>query len=113
MLAMPDGTAYRIQRRKNARHKRRRVIAQIEVLDMAGNETGILKQFQHRFFRIIDDVPRNIQAVPFCAERFELPAVDIRNLKDDRAVWLQDAKNFGECMTGGRTVFQSMKTNTE
>ena len=79
------------------------------MLDVAGNETGIVKQFQQRFFRIIDDMPRNIQTVPFCTERFELSAIDIRNLKDDRAVRLQDAKNFGECMTGGRHVFKDMQ----
>src|SRR5262249_9576323 len=109
MFPMPDGAAYRIQRRKQTRHKSRSVIAQIEVLDTARNEPDIVQQSQYRFLRIIDDMPWDIEAVPFCPESLELPALDIRNLKNDCPVCLEDAENFGQDMSGIRHLFHYVK----
>jgi len=95
-LALANGPADGIQRRNQTRRQGRRIIAQVEVFDTANNETGIAQQFQHRILRVIDDVARNIEAIPFRAERFELPAIDVRHLKDDDSIRLQYSRNLGE-----------------
>src|SRR5262245_38113691 len=67
-FAMPDGTANRIQRRKQTRYEGRSVITQVEMFDSPRHEPRLVQQFEHRLSRVIDNVARKIQAVPLHTE---------------------------------------------
>src|SRR5262245_10170375 len=93
-FSMADRAADGIERRKQAGNKRRRVIAQVKVPDAPDHETGITKELQHRILGIIDYMTRNIEPIPPGAERFELPAIDVGNLKNEHATWLENPRHF-------------------
>src|SRR5439155_10268028 len=114
-LALPitNGTAHRIQRGKQTRNERWRVIPEIEIANPVRSETGFGQQSQHGVLRIVDDVPGNVEAVPSCSKDMELPAIDVGDLRNDRAARTQYSADFCEHFPLVRHMFHNVEESDE
>ena len=88
VLLAPDCAADGIERTEKAGNEGGSVVPQIEMADAVNHEIEVSEKSQHGSFRVIDDVSRNIEAVPLSTEKLALPTIDVRHLEHKAAAGL-------------------------
>src|SRR5688572_19229170 len=81
--------------------------------DSMRNESGIGKQAEHCVFRVIDYMPGDVQSIPLCPKHPELPAVNVRHLKDYRAIVSENPRDFLENLARIRHVLHHVKQSDD
>ena len=107
--AQSDRTAQWVERWKQAGNQRRSVVAQVELANPPHVEPRFVQKPHDRLSRIVDDVPRNIESVPFRSEPAELPAVDVGNLEHNRPFRSQDPAHVRQHFAGIRDVLHHVE----